>query len=319
MRAALISELGLPPRLAERPEPEQGARALIDLRAAPLNPVDIAIASGTFPAGHPPLPYVPGVEAVGAVVSSPRFQPGTRVYASGAGLGVAGDGTLAERFLAADESLVPVPDGVDDPTAAAFGTPGLAAWLALTWATRVRPGDSVLVLGATGSVGSIAVQAARLLGAGHVVAAGRDEKRLRRASAYGADATVVLGAGFGDRLSDAYPDGGPTLVVDCLWAEPLEAALAVAARGARIVHVGQSAGPSATILSGHLRGKQLQLLGYSNFAVPHDEVRAGYEQLLGHVEAGAIRLEIETVPLDRIAAAWERQARGAETKMVIIR
>lgn len=317
MRAALIAELGAPAVLGERPEPDPGERALIDLRAAALNPVDVAVASGRFPAGHPEPPYVPGVEAVGTVLRSSRFAEGTRVYASGGGLGVATDGTFAERFTVSDAALIDVPDGIDDARAVAFGTPGLAAWLPLTWATSVQPGECVLVLGATGSVGSIAVQAAKLLGADRVVAVGRDEERLARLSALGADCAVPLGPDLVARLAAALGDEAPTLVLDCLWGEPLEAALAVAGRGARIVHVGQSAGPTAAVLSGHVRGKQLQIVGYSNFAVPAAALRDGYRALLGRVAAGQIQLEVETLPLERVGDAWSRQTAGSGTKIVL--
>jgi NADPH2:quinone reductase len=319
MRAAVVTQLGSAPTLEDRPEPDGEGKALVELAAAGLNPVDLAVASGRFPGGSPTVPYVPGVEAVGRVVRSSRFEAGTRVYATGAGLGVLTDGTLAERFLAPEEALFDVPDGIDDVRAAAFGVPGLAGWLPLTWLAPVREGESVLVLGATGAVGSVAVQAAKLLGAGRVVAAGRSEERLGRARSHGADETVVIGADFGERLAAACAERPPTLVVDGVWGEPVAAALAVAARGARIVHLGQSGGPLATLASGPVRGKQLQILGYSNFGVPADDLRTGYHDLLGHVAAGRITLETETYPLERVADAWARQAAGEGVKLVLTR
>jgi NADPH2:quinone reductase len=317
MRAAVISELGSPPAVVERPEPDGSDKALVALRAAALNPVDIAVGAGRFPMGHPPLPYVPGVEGVGEVVRSARFAAGTRVYACGGGLGVGTDGTFADRFLAAETSLYEVPDGIDDARAVAFGTPGLAAWLPLTWLAPVREGDIVLVLGATGSVGTVAIQAAKLLGAAFVVAVGRNPERLERAKALGADAAVALGPDLGERLAEALGDRAPTLVLDGLWGEPLVTALGVAARGARIVHLGQSAGPEATVLSGPVRSKMLQILGYTNFGVPADVFRKGYESLLAEVAEGRISLDIETVPLDRVADAWQRQSAGEGVKLVL--
>src|SRR5262245_48008736 len=261
MRAAVLTSYGGAPRADERPEPvPRDGKAVVELLAAALNPADLAIASGTFPAGSPPLPYVPGIEGVGRVVESGRFAPGTRVWASGRGLGVAADGAFSELFAAAEEALIPVPDDADDAVAAAFGQVGLAAWIPLTWLAPVREGETVLVLGATGNVGTVAVQAAKLLGAGRVVAVGRDETRLAAVGGRGADATVVLGGGdFPGRLAAACEGRAPTLVVDTLWAEPVEVATAVAGAGARFVHLGQSAGPTATLPSGLVRGKQLQI------------------------------------------------------------
>jgi NADPH:quinone reductase-like Zn-dependent oxidoreductase len=176
----------------------------------------------------------------------------------------------------------------------------------------------VLVLGATGASGLVALQAARLLGAARVVAAGRRPEGLERASALGADAVVRLDEEpLADALRNACGGDGPTLVVDPLWGPPLVAALEAAAPGARIVHFGQSAGAEASIPSGLVRGKQLELFGYSNFGVPTDLWHKAYHELLDHVRAGRIRLEIETYPLERIAEAWERQAAVPGAKLVI--
>jgi NADPH2:quinone reductase len=320
MRAVVLTSYGATPRADERPEPIAGdGMAIVELLAAALNPADLAIASGTFPAGSPPLPYVPGIEGVGRVVESDRFAPGTRVWASGRGLGVAADGAFSELFAAAEEALVPVPDAADDAVAAAFGQVGLAAWIPLTWLAPVRDGETVLVLGASGNVGTVAAQAARLLGAGRVIAVGRDEARLEAVAGLGADATVTLGGDdFRDRLEAACDGAPPTLVVDTLWAEPLEAAAAVAGAGARFVHLGQSAGPTAKLASGLVRGKQLQILGYSNFAVPPDVLARGYAEIVGHAAAGRIRLATRPVSLEHVDGAWEQQRSARDAKIVLV-
>jgi NADPH2:quinone reductase len=320
VRVAILPAYQASPELGERPEPQVAdGKAVVELRAAALNPADLAIASGSFPAGSPPLPYVPGIEGVGLVLQSDRFSPGTRVWASGRGLGVGYDGTFSERFVALDDVLIEVPAAADDLLAASLGQVGLAAWMPLSWLAPVRPGESVLVLGATGNVGSVAVQVAKLLGAGRVVGVGRDEARLELLPELGADGVVALGGDdFRDRLAAAVDDGSPTLVVDTLWGPPLEAAAAVAAPGARIVHLGQSAGANATIASGLVRGKQLQIFGYSNFAVPSAALAQGYRDLIEHAVAGRIRLRAEAVPLERVGEAWARQQRGHDVKLVLV-
>lgn len=320
MRAAVVTEHKAPPAVAERGEPSPGdGKALLQLRAAGLNPVDLAIGSGTFGAGSPPLPYVPGVEGVGTVLRSGRFASGVRVWACGRGLGLAFDGTFSERFAVPEEVLIEVPGEADDRLAAALGVVGLAAWMPLTWLAPVRKGESVLVLGATGAVGSVAVQAAKLLGAGRVVGVGRDPARLERARSAGADAVVAYeGEGLPGRLAAAFDGAPPTLVFDALWGPAVEAAVAVAAPGARIVQLGQSAAPAATLLSGHVRGKQLQILGYSNFTVPGDALATGYRDLLLHAAAGRIAIDVEALPLERVAEAWTRQAQGTDAKLVLV-
>jgi NADPH2:quinone reductase len=172
----------------------------------------------------------------------------------------------------------------------------------------------VLVLGATGAVGTVAVQAARLLGAERIAAAGRDRKRLARVAELGADETVELDGGedLVERLRVAAGGDGPTVVVDPLWGEAVVAASEAAARGARIVHLGQSAGPTAPLASAAVRGKELAILGVSNFARSRDELRALYHELLGHVRDGTIRLDVETFPLEQADEAWRRQAAGAK-------
>jgi NADPH:quinone reductase-like Zn-dependent oxidoreductase len=289
MRAARIAELGQPP------EPvEIDGDGSIEITAAALNPLDLSIASGRWYGGHPPLPYIPGCEAVGR-------RDGERVYLFGDGRGTAKDGFLVERVDFPDELAVPLPDSVDDALAAAAGVAGLAGYVPVAKVAQVRPGDRVVVLGATGSVGTVAVQAAKLLGAERVVAAGRDEAKLERALERGADAIVQLGAAYGEEFD---------VVIDPLWGEPLVRALDAAARGARIVHIGQSAGAEATLASGVVRGKQLRIFGYSNFGLSPDERRDAYLELIGHVAAGKVRIDFDTFPLERVGEAWAAQERG---------
>jgi NADPH:quinone reductase-like Zn-dependent oxidoreductase len=315
-RAAVIEHYGSPPTIVERAAGADGAR--LKLRAAALNPADLAIASGTFPAGSPPLPYVPGIDGVGIVEESERFSPGSRVGILGGGVGVARDGTWAERFSVPEAALLSLPESVDDITAAALLTPGLAAWLALTHAAGLREGESVVVLGAGGAVGTVAVQAARLLGARRVVAVARDPERVQRRSD-GPDMTVAADAeSLVDALREAVGDHPPDVVVDPVFGPAFEAALAVAAPEARIIHVGQSAAPTASLASGLLRGKRLTVRGLSVFFVPRDELEAGATALLKHAATGRIALDnIRELPLERAAEAWAVQTAGEAVKLVI--
>lgn len=301
MRAAQISELGQPPEIVDIE-----GEGPIEIVAVSLNPLDLAIAAGRFYGGHPPLPYVPGCEAVGRL-------DGALLYLFGEGFGIRRDGFLVEDVDFPAELAVPAPDALDDTVAAACGIAGIAGWLPLAERAPVRPDDRVLVLGATGTAGSVAVQTARILGAERVVAAGRDPERLERARELGADETVSLaGEDLGERLRDASGGEGPTLVVDLLWAEPVRAAAEAAAPGARIVHVGQSAGPEAMLTSAAVRGKRLSILGHSNFGLTPAERGQAYRDVAAHVAAGRIKIEVETFSLDEIGEAWSAQAKGAK-------
>ena len=299
MRAARITGLGSPP------EPvETEADGAIEIAAVALNPLDLSVAAGRFYGGHPPLPYVPGCEAVGRLDRA-------RVYLFGEGFGVRRDGFLVERTDFPVERAVPVPDELDDATAAATGIVGVAAWVPLARLASVQKGDRVLVLGATGLVGATAVQVARLLGAGRAVAAGRDAWKLARAVELGADATVELGGDdLAGRMREACGGDGPTVVFDPIWGEPARAAVEAAAQRARIVNLGQSAGPEATLTSAAVRGKQLTIVGHANVAMAPADRRAAYEEVAAHVAAGRIRIDFETFPLERVADAWSAQAAG---------
>ncbi len=212
------------------------------------------------------------------------------------------------------------PDGIAPELAASLGVAGLAGWVPLAWRAPVRADDVVLVLGATGTVGLVAIQTARLLGARRVVAAGRNEQALERARERGADAVVRLdeGVDLEAAFREACGGDGPTLVFDPLWGEPARAAVEAAAPKARIVNLGQSAGPDSNLRSGAIRGKNLDLLGYTNFAVPRDELAAQYRQLCEHAMKGAIEVDIETVPLAGITDAWQRQAASPNVKLVVL-
>ena len=312
MRAAVIRELGSAPDLGEVDEPD--GDGVIEVLAAPLNPVDLAVASGAYVAGHPPLPYVPGCEAVGRTVD------GRVVWVFGGGFGLLRDGGIGERAAVGGAVVVEVPDDADPALAAGLGIAGLAGWLPFAWRAPLHGGETVLVLGATGSVGLVAVQAAKLLGAARVVAVGRDEERLEKAAALGADATVQLGAA--DDLVAAFRDSsggeGPTYVFDALWGEPLAAAVHAAAPGATVVNLGQSAGPTAELASGAVRGKNLNIHGHFAFGVPAEVFAEHYPRLVRHALAGEIQLEVERVPLDDVTEAWQRQASGEGAKLVLV-
>jgi NADPH:quinone reductase-like Zn-dependent oxidoreductase len=292
VRAARLHEIGGVPRVDEIDEPE--GRLLLDVTTSALNPVDIAIGSGSFYGGTPETPYVIGSEAVG------RTSDGRRVWYHARGL-------MAERVaVTTEEHAIDIPDGVDDRLAIACGIAGLTGWLAVSWRARLTPEDTVLVLGASGTLGATAVQAAKVLGAGRVIGAAR------RVEAVPDSADEVIRLGGSDELPAA------TVVIDALWGEPAERALVAAAPGVRFVQLGQSAGATATLQSGWVRGKLANILGHSLFAVPADVLAAGYRELCEHARDGRIRVETETYELDRIGEAWARQASGSPRAKIVV-
>ena len=313
MRALVVHNHGADPRVEEGwPEPKRGeGQALVEMGAAGLNPVDLAIASGRFYGYRPDPPFVAGREGWAAWSRAPTLAPGTRVQTLKAA------GSMAERFVADEADLWVLPDGDDDIAAAASGIAGVAGWYAVQTGELQRT-DRVLVLGASGTVGLVAVQAARLLGASRIVAAGRDRSRLARAGELGADAVVELGDGdLEETFRGAFPDGGPELVIDPLWGSPALAAMNIAGDGMRLVNLGQAAGAEVALPSATVRGKRLRIIGHTVFSIPLDELAAAHAELLGHVRDGSLQLDVETTPLAEAPAAWERQKAGPHTKLVV--
>jgi NADPH:quinone reductase-like Zn-dependent oxidoreductase len=309
MRAAVLHEYGVP-RVDEFHEPVAEPDLLVlDVRAAGVNPVDISISAGRFYAGKPPLPSVAGREGVGTL-------DGRRVYFDSP---VFPFGSMAERTLIDASSTYPIPDGVDDGVAIALGVSGLAAWLALSSRAQLKEGEHVLVLGASGVLGQIAVQAAKLLGAGRVVAAARSQEALERSLELGADATVRLDPGddLPAAMSDA-AEGRIDVVIDPLFGSPFAAAVDAASFAARLVQLGTAAGTEATLSSASIRGKMLVIMGHSNFASPPELRREAYARLTGAAAEGKVRVEAEPLPLEQVADAWRRVEAGSHRKIVLV-
>ena len=311
MRAAVLHAHGAVPEVGEFRDPvaEPGATVL-EILAAAMNPVDVRIASGAYPLERYEPPYVAGKEGVG------RRDDGGRVYFDRSREPF---GAFAERTLIDAGTGYPVPDGLDPALAVCLGVSGLAAWLGLEWRGRLAPGETVLVLGASGVVGQIAVQVAKLLGAGRVVAAARDEATLQRAADLGADALVPLGQ---DELVAAFREAaggdGYDLVLDPLWGEPALAAMGAVKRFGRVVQLGQSAAAEVSLPSAAVRNTPLELIGHTNYAADEGRKAAAFAQLAAHALEGAIRVEIERLALDDVPDAWQRAGSSPHAKLVFV-
>ena len=319
MRAAVVSELGQAPGISEeRDEPRRTPGvSLVRVTAAAVNPIDLLIASGGHPLGRPRPGYVPGVEGAGRVVDSDTLAPGTRVRISVPGGFV--DGTFAQYVLAPDTACVPIPDALGDDLAAAIGVVGVSALIGLRDEAALRPGQSVLVLGATGAFGQAFVHLARALGAERVLAAGRSDGRLAALEERGlVDGTVLLDpdpAGFLGRLEKV---GGPVdVVVDPLWGPYAKSALSALAPSGRLLNVGQSAGAEATVDAGPLRHARLKVLGLSGAYLTPEQSAEAYAQVAAYAAAGQLDLALAAYPLRDIAEVWAAQAASPGKKLVL--
>ncbi|SOD98262.1 quinone oxidoreductase family protein [Blastococcus haudaquaticus] len=321
MRAAVLHTPGDAPAFAEHPDPAAVAGwSTVRVTAAPIVPLDLLAASGTSYFGRPAVPYVPGVQGVGVVEESAAHAPGTRVwFATSAGM-APGDGSLGERCAVRDADLVPVDADLPDPHLAALGLSAVAAWRILADRARLRPGETVLVLGAGGAVGQASVGAAGVLGAGRVVAVCRSEEAQRRAGELGADAVVPL-SGDVDSLTARFQDacnGRADVVVDPVFGTAATAASRVLGEGGRLVNLGGASGDVAEFSSAVLRSRSAEVLGYTNNALTPAERAETLGVVAGHAAGGRIAVAHEVLPMAAVTEAWQRQAAGAAGARLVL-
>jgi NADPH2:quinone reductase len=321
MRAAVLHTHGQPPRCEEFTEPTASeSEAIIDVQAASLKPVDRQMADGTHYASPRQLPAICGADGVGHLADGSRvlFNMPRPPY-----------GGMAQRTVVAARQCLPVPDEVDDVTAAAIFNPGMAAWKALVWRGELAAGQTVLVLGATGASGRLAIQWAKRHGAGRVIAAGRNHQVLDSLHALGADATIRLDQApnnLVDDFTEAAQGTGYDVVVDYVWGPPAEALITTltgtdltpaASARTRLVQVGQLAGPTIALPAAALRSSGLEILGSGSGVSPSGEIiMNAYHQLMALAANGQFHIDIEQVPLANIEQAWQRDTQGP--RLVII-
>jgi len=303
MKAAVLDHLGEIPRDGDFNEPDlHVGETLVHVTAASIKQLDRAIVAGKHYYSPKTLPIVCGTDGAG------RTADGARVYFS---VERRPFGALAERAPAG--LIVPVPDGLDDVTAAAIVNPAIAAWLPLMWRGELQAGETVVILGATGSAGKLAVKAARLLGAGRVVAAGRRQDVL---ASLDADATIDLRLTQAElrEIFAAEVERGIGVVVDYVWGPAAEALIgpltvselsAAAGRDVRFVQVGAMGGPTITLAGGALRGSRLRILGSGtgNFP-PNKPMKAIIEDIFARAASGEIGIDVTRRPLAEVADAW---------------
>ncbi|MEU6799348.1 zinc-binding alcohol dehydrogenase family protein [Nonomuraea wenchangensis] len=322
VRAAVIDRPGASPRIGVVDIAEiRPGTTLVRVLGTALNPLDISIAAGVVPSVRHEEPYVPGIECTGVVVESERFVPGELVYAE-RHPSPASPGCFAGYVVVSDDDLIGLPGGVDPVQAVAVGNSGVAAFMSLVELAALRNGDSVLILGATGAVGKLAVQIARGYGAGRIVAVGRDAEALAQTLELGAHAAVELRPGeSGEELSDRLRAAAPSfdVVLDGLFGMPLEAALRVCGPGARVVNVGNPAGSQITLPAGLLRGRELTVRAFAGYKTPLSRKHAALQWLWVALADGLLRLDVRVRPLDELPAAWAEQHQGSpHVKTVIV-
>ena len=285
------------------PPPTEGAH-LITVTAAGIGPADLMRAKGFF--GPVASAYVPGGEGVGTLAD------GTRVYF---GHSIAPFGAMAQQALVADAEVWPCPAQVPDDQVIALAISGTGALIPMEEA-RIQTGDNVLILGATGPVGQIALQLARVMGAGHVVAAARNPVKLAALKSRGwADATVQLGTDDDEAALKAASNGGFDVVLDVIYGPPAEAAMRATRPGARMMSIGIQAGQTVTLSLRDLVFRSH--IGVGTGQRPADERRAAFERLMKLATAGKLTVDTAIYTFERADEAWAAQAGSPHAKIVI--
>jgi len=320
MKAAVLRTLGKPPRYEEFPDPQPGPdEALVHVRAASLKNIDKALASGSHYDRHTELPAVCGIDGVGVLDDE------TRVFCGGSRPPY---GMMAAQAVVARAWCLPVPDGVDDVTAAALPNPALSSWLPLVWRAKLQPGETVLILGATGVSGKLAIQIAKHLGAGRVVAAGRNAEVLETLAELGADSTVLLTqpdheltAAFMREASRRKFD----VILDYVWGHPTEILLdaltghdvKAESSGIRLVQIGDMAGPVVSLSAAALRSSGIEIYGSGGGGIPHTAILDAFPQLWSLAAARKLRIDTETVPLAEVEGAWNRKELSGRRLVIV--
>jgi NADPH:quinone reductase-like Zn-dependent oxidoreductase len=317
MKAAVVTGAGRTPRYADFSEPMPDAgESRITVTAAAISQVVRSRASGRHYSSSGQFPFVAGVDGVG------RLNDGSRVYFV---MPRAPYGSMAERAMVPSAHCLALPDELDDVTAAAIANPGMSSWAALEERARLKAGETVLVNGATGVSGRLAVQIAKHLGARKVIAAGRNIEALKSVAALGADVTIPLvddDAALEARFREEFARG-VDVVLDYLWGKSAERLLLVGAKAGveavpiRFVQIGAVSGSEITLPSAVLRSSAIVLMGSGIGSIPFDGLVTAIDGLFRATVPAGFKIATHPVPLSDVEQAWSRDDSGGRTVLTI--
>jgi NADPH:quinone reductase-like Zn-dependent oxidoreductase len=317
MKAAVVSTFDSPPRFADfpLPAPKEG-EIVVDVLAAGLHPRVRSQANGSHYTSTDELPLVPGIDGVG------RGADGRLRYFI---LPDTAMGAMAEKTVIDERRSVVLPAAADPIAVAAAMNPGMSSWVALKQRVEFRAGQKVLILGATGNAGEMAVQVAKLFGAAEIVAAGRDADRLATLPALGATATVHL-AGAPDvvakRLGEAAAE--VDVVIDYIWGEPTAAAMVAVvthradrAKPLTWIEIGSMGGATAPIPSAALRAARLSIVGSGQGSVSTRAILTELPELAKAITSGTFRIDARPMPLREVEQAWSEAGRSRQRIVLV--
>lgn len=310
MKAAIIHQAGTIPAYEDmqEPVPQNENQLLITVKAASVKNLDKLRASGKHYASYTQFPAVVGIDGVGSL------EDGTRVYAQGI------TGMIAEKALISKNNYIVLSDALDDVTAAALPNAVIGAAMALLFRAKIKKGDTVLINGATGVTGQIAVQIAKHYGASRVIATGRNQESLQKVSNLGADEIISLKEKDDvviEKIKTIHKTTSIDIVIDYLWGNPIELVIkALKGSGGfthpvRIVTVGSIAGENIQLGSSFLRSSAIEILGSGIGSLSQEEMQKFSSEVLPEMfelaAQGKLTIETETAELKDIATAWQKE------------
>ena len=318
MKAAIVMERGGTPVFADFDDPvPRVGEVLLDVTASAMSRVTKSRASGSHHTSPGSLPAVVGIDGVG------RTQDGQRVYFA---LPKEPFGGMAEKVAVRLQQCIPLPDDVDDITAAAIAIPGMSSWAAFTERAHLIAGENVLINGATGTAGRLAVQIAKYMGAKRVIATGRDIAALEQVRALGADATIPLIQSpreLETAFKEQFGGEGVDVVLDYLWGKSAETLIIAAAKAGkntvpvRFVHVGAVSGGDITLPGAALRSSALVLMGSGIGSIPLNGLVGAISGVLHAVVRGKLKIETEVAPLADVEETWKIDSGSSRVVFVI--
>jgi NADPH:quinone reductase-like Zn-dependent oxidoreductase len=324
MKAAVLHQLGHAPVYGDfsDPIPHGEEQLLIHVKAASVKNLDKGRASGAHYASYKELPVIVGIDGVGVL------EDGTRIYAMGL------TGMIAERALINKRNYVKLPAHIDDVTAAALPNAVMGAALALRFRAGVVPGETVLINGATGVTGMLAVQIAKHYGAKKVIATGRNPESLKKLAALGADEIISLKQSDEDiikQLKEINTTNPVDVVIDYTWGHPAELILAglkggggvnVVTHRLRFVTVGGMVGDHIQVSSAMLRSSAIELLGSGLGSLSHEALQKLYSEVLPEMlqlaADGKLKIETETAPLREIESVWNKEIPTGKRLVIVM-
>ena len=313
MNAAVVHAFEASPRYTSFADPIAADGEIpVTVAAVGLHPIVRALANGTHYGSSGVLPFVAGIDGVG------RTENGQRVYF---GIARSPFGSFAERSLAASWMCLPLPDALDDALCAGIANPAMSSYVALAYRAKFVAGESVLILGATGVAGQLAVQIAKWLGARRVIAAGRNIAALNRLKQLGADSVISLELEQ-DALIAAYHEEfasfGVDVVLDYVWGNPAETLLQVISQKGlqksspriRFIQIGNSAGSTLSLTAATLRSSGLELLGSGFGSASLDLIRKALAEFFVQIAKVPFQFDLRTAPLRDVEALWTAGEQG---------